>query len=234
MSNLSICPLNKRPESIKKQHIESYLKTLSLLKKKRILGDSSVYAPIGFDFFPALVTKVFGFNNRVIEKYNFFEIEIKKWLGNNINAFTAKLNRNLKYFCISNVKDVNGLKEKLTLNGFFSIPGNKSLILKGVMIDLFEKEFDPNTERYYHCLNPLSEGKAWLELMLGLFKRGDYIVAFNDDIKLFPNPRCKEVSIETPTDLLLNQYSEILIGSPYTATTRLYLPSEFKIFKIIN
>lgn len=212
---------------LRKVAVSEYCRLLGLLKSSKVLGAASVYVPSGFDFFPALFTRAYCFNNRAVGGFDFFADNIRG-LGFRTRRWNDKLRLNLRYFNVVDGADLGAVRKLLAESGFFSIRGGRSLILKGTMLDLFEKEFDPDTERYFPSEDFLGSAKSWLSGILGMFDKGDFVLAFDGDGRFFPHEGCHLAGEFT---LRSTEGTELLMKSPYNATTRLYLPRQLRIYR---
>ena len=208
--------------------IKHYLQLLGCLKKRGFLGSAVLYPLMGFDFFPALFSRVFGFNNRRISGHEFFGREVS---SKGVAANLRRLDKNLNYLTIVDVKDLGLVEEELKAGGFFSLPGRKTLFLKGSMVDLFEKEWDPDTERYYSAANPLINARPWIEGLLKFFKAGDNVVAFDHDRAIIPLEACRKINFEPPF-AATNPIASLPLNSGQTAVTTVYLPAQVAVYQI--
>jgi|GEM_PF-6732905 len=218
----------------KRRGVVNYLKVLSALERGGFLGNAAVYAPIGLDFFPSLFVKTFGFNNRRVSSFDFFpraseELKIKT------RGWDALLRERLQYIYAMDVKDVEKLGEQLVGRGFYSIAGSKTLILKGVFSDIFKQQFDLDCERYFLNEYAVVDSQAWIRRILGLFKAGDHVIAFDRDIDIVesvPEGVLKRLDFSSPVQSRYLVKEEIVVFSPETIGIRLYLPKEVAVFRV--
>lgn len=219
----SLLSLNQR------RGAERYIRVLSFLRMEKVLGNGVVYVPSGFDFFPALHSQLFALNNRSINGFDFFIHNISN-LGLVRGDWESRLRQNLHYINIADATNVGAVREKALENGFGSIRGRKSLLLKGTILDLFSKEFDRDTEVYREQKDYIPTAKRWFDGMLGMFGKGDTVIAFDGDLEFFPHRRCKEILSIAFADL---PDVEILMESPSNATTRIYMPQRLRAMRIL-
>jgi len=224
----SIHWLTSRKNGTKASGIQSYLKILSLLKNKGILGNPCLYIPIGFDFFPALFVQVYGFNNREIGGVGFFAKKISGY-DFKTRGWTEKLKNNLNYKNVVDAKNLAVVKKELSKGGFFDSRRRKSLIFNYVINNLFVNEYDSDYERYRENPNYLSDARSWFNKLLGFFNKGDTIIVFDDDVELFPHRRCQKM-LEFGREPHFQ--TEIFLSSPNTVKTYLYLPAKAHVFEI--
>lgn len=203
---------------------------LSSLKRRGYLGAAVVYPLIGYDYFPAGFTKIFGFNFRQALAVDSFAAQFGS-CGGTVNA--KMIAQNLKFFQIEDSRNVGTIKGELEGSGFFDIRGKRSLLLKGTFADMFLKVYDRDLERYLDENHETAAREAllWIRDIVGeILQPGDHIIAFDEDIQIVPEDIALKVWTAKKKEW---RPKKILpLSHPGKMTIMHYLPAVFAVFRV--